>query len=161
MGIAIGLVFSIIVLIVSSIVFSSFMVGLLGITIYGILTILGMTLIGGFVTGVVGSNNIEEGSINGGFLTLILLIAVGLLVGLMIFVTMGIYATTIHALGSLGNIPSATTSLSGSNGNSLNSIGNFVLNIIYAIITIIFSFIFGILGGSLGVIFKERFKIQL
>ena len=54
-----GLVFSIIVLFVSSIIFSSFMVGLLGITIYGILTILGMTLIGGFVTGVVSSNDFE------------------------------------------------------------------------------------------------------
>jgi hypothetical protein len=161
MGIAIGLVFSIIVLFVSSIIFSSFMVGLLGITIYGILTILGMTLIGGFVTGFIGSNDIEEGGINGGFLTLILLIAVGLLLGLIIFVTIGIYATVLHTLGSLGNIPGATTALKGSSGNSLNSIGNSILNIFYAIITIILSFIFGILGGSLGVIIKERFGIQL
>lgn len=161
MGIAIGLVFSILFLFVSSIIFSSFMVGLVGITIYGILTILGMTLIGGFVTGFITSDNIEEGGVNGGFLTLILLIAVGLLLGLIIFVTMGIYASVLHTLGSLGNIPGATTSLSGSNGNSLNSLGNSVLNLVYAIITIILSFIFGILGGSLGVIVKERFGIQL
>jgi hypothetical protein len=130
-------------------------VGLVGITIYAILTILCMTLIGGFVTGVVSSKDIGEGSINGGFLTLILLIAVGLLLGLIIFVTMGIYASVSHTL-ALSNIPGATTSLSGSNGNSL---GNSILNLVYTIITIILSFIFGILGGSLGVIFKERFGI--
>ena len=104
MGIAIGLVFSIIVLFVSSIIFSGFIVGLLGMTIYGILTILVMTLVGGFVSGVVASNDIEEGRINGGFLTLILLIAVGLLLGLITFVTMGIYASAMHFLWSL-NIP--------------------------------------------------------
>ena len=159
MGIAIGLIFSIIVLFVSSIIFSGFLVGLLGITIYGILTILAMTLIGGFVTGVISSNDIEEGGINGGFLTLILLIAVGLLLGLITFVTMGIYATVLHTLASLGNIPGATSALSGSSGNSLNSIGNSILNIFYAIITVVLSLVFGILGGSLGVLIKERFGI--
>lgn len=154
MGIAIGLVFSIIVLFVSSIIFSGFIVGLLGMTIYGILTILVMTLVGGFVSGFVASNDIEEGSINGGFLTLILLIAVGLLLGLITFVTMGIYASAMHALGSLSNV--GATSLSGFNTNSFNSLGNIILNIVYAIITIILSFILGILGGHLGVISKER-----
>ena len=144
MGIAIGLVFSIIVLFVSSIIFSGFIVGLLGMTIYGILTILVMTLVGGFVSGVVASNDIEEGRINGGFLTLILLIAVGLL--------LGFFMVFEHT--------SATTSLSGSNVNSFNSLGNIILNIVYAIITIIISFILGILGVSLGVIFKERLKIS-
>ncbi len=94
-------------------------------------------------------------------MTLILLIVVGFLLGLIIFVTMWIYANVLHTLGSLGNIPGATISLSGSNGNSLNSLGNSILNLVYAIITIILSFIFGILGGSLGVIVKERFGIQL
>jgi hypothetical protein len=157
MGIAIGLVFSIIVLFISAIIFSNLMIDTLGFTLYAIITILGMTLIGGFVTGVICSDDIQEGGINGGFLTLILLIAIGLLLGLVIFVTMGIYATALHALGSLGNLSSTNTAISGSNANSLNSIGNSILNIIYAIITIVLSFIFGILGGSLGVILKERF----
>jgi hypothetical protein len=124
-------------------------------TIYGILTILVMTLVGGFVSGVVASNDIEEGRINGGFLTLILLIAFGLLLGLITFVTMGIYASA-HAFFMVFEHTSATTSLSGSNVNSFNSLGDIILNIVYAIITIIISFILGILGGSLGVIFKER-----
>jgi hypothetical protein len=161
-AISVGLLFSVIVLIVSSFIFGVLMItGLFGIIIYAILSLVCMTLIGGFITGFIGCQDTKEGSINGGFMTLILLIGVGLLIGLVMFIYIGVIASTLHALTSLGSTSGISTHSTTSDTNFLSSIGNIILNIIYAIIAVVFSFIGGIGGGSLGVIVKKRLEIPL
>jgi hypothetical protein len=135
--------------------------GLFGIIVYGILSLVCMTLIGGFITGFIGCHDTKEGSINGGFMTLILLIGVGLLIGLVMFIYIGVIASVLHAFTSLGSTSGIPTHSTTSDTNILSSIGNIILNLIYAIIAIVFSFIAGIGGGTLGVIIKKRLEIPL
>jgi hypothetical protein len=162
-AISIGLIFSIIVLILASFIFGVLMItGIFGIIIYAILTLVFMTLIGGLVTGFVGCHNLEEGGINGGFLTLILLIIIGVLLGIVWFIVVGYLASVISSLGSIAHSAgTSTAATSGSSGDSLGSIFNTILNIFYAIIAVVLSFAAGIGGGSLGVIIKKRLKIPL
>lgn len=155
LAVFLGLIVSIIILFIGLASFGGVVSSGTNNTIIYIMTmIVSMIFFGSSFTGILGPKSFYEGFINGGFLSLILIIFSTLTVGILLFAIVGIETSINHALNSL-----VSTLILGSfvstpsinlTGNILG-IGNFApLNIIEIVIGLVFIVIIGGIGGGLG-----------
>jgi MFS family permease len=160
--IIIGLAVSVIGFILASFIFGTLMVitGISSIIFYGAITLVSTTLIGSFVTSFLGSQHIEDGAINGTILSLILLIAMGLITGFVLFIVLGVVASVMAALSPLASLGASAANSSGSTPNPVSSLTS-LLNLFYGLIIIILMLIAGAGGGAFGVYIKKKLKIPL
>ena len=78
LAVFIGLIISILVLFICAVLFSGIVVSKsVSVTIYILLVVVSMAFFGSILTGALSSKNVYDGSINGGFLSLIILVLTG------------------------------------------------------------------------------------
>ena len=160
LAIFLGLIISIIILFIGVASFGNGVsTGINNIFIYVLAMIVAMVFFGSFVTGILGSKKFYDGFLNGGFLSLILIIFTSLVIGILLFVVVGIEASINNALNSL-----VSTSILGSfvsapsvnlTSNILGTNGFTFINIIELIIGIVFIVFIGGIGGGLGAYLKN------
>ena len=152
LSVCLGLIISIIVLFVGAIAYSGFSPsGITNISIYIGAVLLLMTFLGSIVTGFLGDKNFSEGSINGAFLSLIILILTSLILVILLFVSILLITSLASALGPFASTASPTTTTTTGNDYTL-------FNTIEFIIFIILFFVTGMLGGAFGVFLKQGIK---
>ncbi len=124
-----------------------------------LIMIIAMVFFGSAVTGILGPRNFYDGFLNGGFLSLILIIFSSLVIGILLFVVVGIEASINNALNSLVSTSVLGSFVSTPSINLTNDIlgtdtFNFV-NIVELIIGFVFIVIIGGIGGGLGAYLKN------
>ena len=152
-----GLMVSIIVLFIASIFYGSLVAsGTLNLIVFAALILFTMTFIGGIVTGLLGNDNPSDGLINGGFLSLILLINLGFIIGViwLIFIAVSSYLTSALQTYTGGLISTSNIVNNTSTSNTVESFST----IIQFILILIASFFGGVFGGGLGAYIKKSFK---
>lgn len=158
LAVFLGLIISIIVLFIGAILFSEIVKSnVLPLTTYLILVFLIMAFLGSILTGLLGSKNVCDGYINGGFLSLIILVLTGFIVGILLFAAMGIAAISSSVFGS-GASTSAISSLNSTTSSSGTGSLDGLIYIVEFIISIILIFVAGIVGGGLGFYIKTGIK---
>ncbi|CDG65096.1 MAG: hypothetical protein PWQ15_1721 [Methanobacterium sp.] len=156
LAVFIGLGVSCIVLIIGSLVFGAIVASAsLDISIYIGVVLVFMALFGGITTGIVGGQDFKDGAINGFFMSLVALVILGFIVGLFLFIAMGVTASLSSAFSSYST--TAPSSMGSSTSSSTDSL-DFYFTIIKGIIIMILIFVFGALGGSFGVFLKKGLK---
>ena len=158
LAVFLGLIISIIVLFIGAILFSEIVKSnVLPLTAYLLLVFLIMAFLGSILTGLLGSKSVYEGYINGGFLSLVILVLTGFILGILLFAAMGISALLSSAFGS-GASTSAISSLNSTTSSSGTGSLDGLIYIAEFIISIILIFIAGIVGGGLGFYIKTGIK---
>lgn len=113
------------------------------VSLYLFLVLFSMLFLGGLTAGITGSQNIDEGLINGGVLSLLFFIIVGIIFGLYLFIIVGIASLFVSAFSSLGtSTASNVTSTPVSQGD--------IMAMVKGILIIITCFFAGPAGGALG-----------
>jgi len=157
LAVFIGLAVSVLVLILGSILYGSVAAsGTMDLTLYVCLALVTMVFFGGIVAGILGGNEFSDGVINGAFLSLVTVVIVGFVIGVAIFIAMGIIVTFASALNSLGSLGTSTASSLPINTTSSTS-GSLepLFTILKGLVIIILVFVSGALGGSFGVFLKN------
>ena len=158
LGVSIGLIISILVLFIGAVLFTD-MVKSNGLPIpsYLLLIFLLMAFLGSILPGILGSKNASEGYVNGGFLSLVILVLTGFIFGILLFAAMGIVAALSSVFGS-GTSTSALSSLNSSASSSGTGSLDGLIYIVEFIVSIILIFVAGIVGGGLGFYIKSGIK---
>ncbi len=107
-----------------------------------------MAFFGSIVASILGSRNSNEGYINGFFLSLVIIVFGGFILGILLFAVVGILASLASALGSFSSLAPAHTT------DSTGFLYDW-LNLIEGIGIIILVFLFGGMGGGLGYYIKN------
>jgi hypothetical protein len=153
LAIFIGLFVSVLVLFIGATSFGGVVItGTDNSIIYIGMVFLAMSFFGAVVTGLIGPKTIYDGSVNGAFLSLIVIVFSGFVVGIILFALIGVTESIANALHSaFGGLASAvpTTSTLGS---------NLSINPIMFILIVVLNLAAGIVGGCLGVFIKEGIK---
>lgn len=153
----IGLGVSSIVFIIGSFLFGSVVASAsLDVSIYIGLVLIVMVFCGGTATGIAGCEDFKDGAVNGLFLSLIGMVILGFVIGVILFITMGITAAMSSAFGSYSSTSASslgTTSTTSDSGSL-----DFIFTIIKGIIILIMVFLSGAVGGSFGVFLKNGLK---
>jgi hypothetical protein len=152
LAVFIGLIFSVIILFIGALLFGGVITSGFNISIYVGIVLLAMAFFGSIVTGILGGNNINEGYVNGVFLSLFILVFLGFVLGIILFVFMGIATTLASAFGSFSTVASVPTTTS-----STGFLYNWI-NLIETIGLVIMLFLLGGLGAALGVFIKNSLK---
>jgi len=155
LAVFLGMIVSILVLFVGGVLFSG-LSQTLSVFVYLELVLLAMTFLGSIITGLFGSKNVYEGSINGGFLSLAILVLIGLMAGILFLAIMGV-AGALSSLGS-GTTSGALSSINPTTSSANTNSGDVILNLIEFIFGIILIFISGIIGGAFGFFLKDSIK---
>ena len=149
----VGLILSILILFGAAVYFYFVVTsGLYNITLYFGMILILMAFFGSLVAGMLGSNDFLEGSANGAFLSLIIVVLICFIVGVLFFVLMGVAGSFNSALTSTFHA-TATTSNSNSGPNYLT-----IQNAFEFIVFLILFFVSGVLGGAFGVFLKNGIK---
>ncbi len=112
-ALSIGLAFSVLVFIVLTFLFTGllgFAIKSIGIYTFAILILICSCLGGSIVTGFIGCHNNKEAVINGSFLSLIMLILMGLMVGVLLIIVLGALSALISSLGTSSAAATSSTS---------------------------------------------------
>ena len=154
-----GLGVSCIVLIISSLIFGYIIATTtLDLMIYVAVVLMFMTFFGGISTGIVGCDDAKEGARNGIFLSLIAMVILGLVVGAILFITIGIAATISQSLQPYYSTMSSSSLTTTTSSSSVFDSLELAINITKWIITMVLVFISGAVGGSFGVFLKKGLK---
>ena len=154
LAVILGILVSVIVLFIGTVLYGSLVAsGSLSLIMFISLVLFSMSLIGGVITGILGSDNASDGMINGGFLSLILLINLGFIVGVVWFVFVGVASSFANSLNTYASgALSSSTALN--NTSTSNIFGSWQILIEFIIILSI-TFIGGVIGGGLGALMTE------
>jgi uncharacterized membrane protein len=149
LSVFIGLIFSIIILFIGALLFGRIITsGSNYIPIYIGIILAAMAFFGSIVASILGSKNSSEGYTNGFFLSLVIIVFGAFILGILLFVAVGILASLANALGSFSSLaPAQTTDSTGSIYDWLNLFGGIGM--------IILVFLFGGMGGGLGYYIKN------
>ena len=149
----VGLILSILILFGAAVYFYFVVtLGLYNITLYFSVTLILMVFFGSLLAGMLGSNDFLEGSINGAFLSLIIVVLICFIVGVLFFVLMGVAGAFNNALTSTFHA-TITTSTSNSGSNYFT-----IQNTVEFIVFLILFFVSGMLGGAFGVFLKNGIR---
>lgn len=162
LAVFIGLIISVLVLFITTVLFSGMVVSkAVPVAVYILMVIVAMVFFGSILTGALGSKNVNDGSINGCFLSLIILVLTGLMVGILFLAVMGVVATLASAfspatssLGS-GTTSGALSSLNATTSSSNTSAFDWVLYFFEFIAAIVLILVAGAVGGASGVYLKN------
>jgi hypothetical protein len=149
LAVCIGLVISIVILFIGALLFGGIVTSGFNTSIYAGIVLLAMAFLGSIVTGILGAKDTNEGYINGVFLSLFIIIITGFILGILMFVFIGITASLANALSSFSSIASTHTTTS-----STSFLYNW-LNLFEVIGLIIMIFLSGGIGGALGAFIKN------
>ena len=149
LSVFVGLIISVIILFIGALLFGGIITsGSNYISIYIGIILVAMAFFGSIVAGILGSKNSSEGYTNGFFLSLLILVFGGFILGILLFVVVGVLSSLASALGSFSSVaPTQTT-------NSTGFLYDW-LNLIEGIGIIILVFLFGGMGGGLGYYIKN------
>ena len=160
LAVFIGLIISVLVLFITTVLFSGMVVSkAVPVAIYIVMVIVAMAFFGSILTGALGCKNVNDGSINGGFLSLIILVLAGLMIGILFLAVVGIIATLASELG-----PAASSLGSGTTSNALSTLNatssststfDWLLYLFEFIAAIVLIIVAGAVGGALGVYIKK------
>lgn len=149
LAVFIGLIVSIIILFIGALLFGGIVTSGSGyIPIYIGIILVAMAFFGSIVASVLGSKNSNEGYTNGFFLSLVILVLGGFILGILLLVVVGILTSLANALGSFSSLAPAHTT------DSTDFLYDW-LNLIEGIGIIILVFLFGGMGGGLGYYIKS------
>lgn len=149
LSVFIGLIISIIILFIGAFLFGGIITaGSNYIPIYIGIILVAMAFFGSIIAGVLGSKNSNEGYTNGFFLSLVILVLGGFILGILLFVVVGILTSLTTALGSFSSLTPTNTT------NSTGFLYDW-LNLIEGVGIIILVFLFGGIGGGLGYYIKN------
>lgn len=152
LGIFIGLLVSIMVLFVGALSFGGFVnSGFESVTFYIGIVILAMAFFGSILTGLVCCRNFQEGAVNGAFLSLLILVLTGFILGIILFISVGVISALSNAF------PLASTATHNTSSSQPNNYYN-IQNLVEFIIFVILLFIAGIVGGSFGSYIRNGIK---
>ena len=157
LSVFLGLAVSIIVLFIGGIFYGSLLAsGTLNLIAFVGLVLFSMSFIGGIVTGFLGNDDTYDGLINGGFLSLILLINLGFIIGVIwiTFIAVSSYLTNVIQSYTGGLISSFNVANNTSQSNPVESF----LTILQFIFILIITFFGGVFGGGLGAYIKKSLK---
>ena len=158
LAVFLGLIISIIVLFIGAILFSEIVKSnILPLTAYLWLVFLIMAFFGSILSGLLGSRSVYQGFINGGFLSLVILVLTGFIVGILLFAAVGIATILSNVFGS-GASTNAISSLNSTTSSSGTGSLDGLIYIAEFIISIILIFITGIIGGGIGFYIKTGIK---
>jgi hypothetical protein len=162
LAVFIGLIISILVLFTTTILLSGLVVSkAVPLAVYVLMIIVAMAFFGSILTGALGCKNVNDGYINGGFLSLIILVLVGLMIGIAFLAVVGSAAEMVSAFGpatsSLGSGTSsgALSSLNGTTSLSSTSTFDWVLYFFEFVAAIVLILVTGAVGGASGVYIKK------
>lgn len=143
LAVSLGLIVSVIFLFIGAALFGGiFSSGTVPLNLYIIMVLLAMAFFGGVTTGILGCETSYDGSINGAFLSLIILINMGFLAGILLFVVSGIASSFASAFG-----PSLASSSALTPTTSVSSEG--VLDVLSSIAEFIASVVLIFIAGAL------------
>lgn len=142
-SVLIGLAVATIVLFIGAGSFGAAIFNKWDVSLYMFLVLFSMSFFGGIVTGITGSRNINEGLINGGILSLTTFIFFGIIIGIFLFVLMGITSSIASAFSSVGSPTASTVPTTSTSPNDM-------LFIVKGVVILITSFFAGLGGGALG-----------
>jgi hypothetical protein len=161
LAVFLGLIISVIILFIGVASFGSMLSSGTGIMNYILIMVISMVFFGSAVTGILGSKNFYDGFINGGFLSLVLIIFSSLIIGILLFVVFGIEASinnALHSLVSTSIIGSFVSSPTINLTSNIVGISNFTfIDVIEVIIGFVLIVIIGGIGGGLGAYLKNLF----
>lgn len=116
--------------------------------LYLFLVLFAMLFFGGLTAGISGSRSINEGLINGGILSLTTFLLLGFVLGILVFISIGMIASIANAFSAFGTSTATSTATTIPTSSSYSVDGLFL--IIKIILILIVSFLSGIGGGALG-----------
>lgn len=155
LSVLIGLFTSVLVLIGGSLLFGSLMAtGNLDIRFYIVVVFYSMVIVGSLFTGILSGYTPWEGAINGGVMTLLMVINLGFLLGVIWFITVGVTAAIASAFSSIpmSTLPATPPTSTGIDMGS-------AVNIILDILAFLGLFAAGIIGGAAGSYIKNVVKL--
>ncbi len=162
LAVFIGLIISVMVLFITTVLFSGMVVSkAVPVAVYILMVIVAMAFFGSILTGALGCKNVNDGSINGGFLSLIILVLTGLMMGILFLAVVGMVATLASAFGpATGSLGSGTTSsalssLNATASSSSTSTFDLVLYFFEFVAAIVLILVAGAVGGASGVYIKN------
>ena len=118
--------------------------------LYLFLILFAMLFFGGLTTGILGSNTIKGGLINGGTLSIITFLILGFIVGILAFISIGLAASIASAFSGIGTTSAATAAASNLTVPNLSNSLDAIFFLIQIILTLIISFLAGFGGGAVG-----------
>ena len=100
----IGLIISFVILFIGALLFGEVLTSGFNLSIYVGMVLLTMAFFGSFLTGISCGEDLNEGYINGAFLSLFIIVITGFVLGILMFVYIGITASIASALSSFSSI---------------------------------------------------------
>lgn len=166
LAVFLGLLVSLIVLFVSSLVFYPFVASnQIDIVYFVLLTIACMLFIGGIVVGFLVGKKYSNGLINGGFLTLVTLVNFGSIIAVVWLVTTVLTAAISSIFGSSSDTSGYTDTASSTSSMDYTNTASpaflspkVILYLLLLLILIGMVIVAGPLGGMLGVFLRKQFK---
>ena len=159
LAVFLGLIISVIILFIGVASFGGAVSTGTNIMNYILIMVISMVFFGSAATGILGSKNFYDGFLNGGFLSLIVIIFSSLIIGILLFAVFGIEASINNALHSLVSTSILGTFVSPPSINLTSNIigsNNFTfLDIIELIIGFVIIVIVGGIGGGIGAYLKN------
>ncbi len=154
LAVFLGLAVSLVILFIGSVLYGSLVAsGTINLISFAALVLFSTLFIGGIVTGILG--NQDDGFINGGFLSLVVLVILGFVIGVLWLIFMGVASSVSNVLHAYTGSLSTGNSISNTSpSNPLDSLST----IIQYVLVLVIAFTGGVLGGGLGGFLKKSFK---
>ena len=152
LAVFIGLIISIAILFIGSLLFSVIINSGFNLSIYVGIILLAMAFFGSIITGILTGNDINKGCINGAFLSLFILVVTGIVLGILLFVIMGIASVIASALSPFSSLSSTNTTTS-----STSFLYDWI-NLLEGVGLIVMLFLSGGIGGALGAFIKNALR---
>lgn len=152
LAVFLGLMVSIIILFMGAFSFGGVATtGIGNVLNYLFMVLMAMVFFGSIISGILGSKNFFDGLLNGTFLSLVIVVFAGLVMGIFIFLIVGIETSINSALYSLVSSSGLGAFVTAPTLNITSSIiGNQGFGWLQLILVAILMFVAGLIGGGVG-----------
>jgi hypothetical protein len=159
LAVFIGLVISIFILFLGASSFGGVAsTGMANVLNYIFMVLMAMIFFGSIVSGFLGSTKLTNGLINGAFLNLVIMVLTGIVMGIFLFLLVGIEASINNALNSLVSSSGLNTFVTAPTINLSSAIFGNQFGWLQLILVGILMFMAGIIGGGAGFYLKQIIK---
>jgi hypothetical protein len=164
LAVTLGLIVFIIVLFITSVLFMGLVTSkAVPATVYILLVLVVSVFVGSILPGFWGSKTVDDGYINGSFLSLVVLVMAGIIAAFIFLAFMGLASTLVSEFEPASSLLGSGTSGAVSSLNSTSSASgadvlNLILNLVELIASLVLILVSGAIGGALGVLIKDQFN---
>jgi hypothetical protein len=164
LAVTLGLIVFIIVIFITSFLFIGLVTSkAVPAVVYILLVLVISVFVGSILPGVLGSKTVDDGYINGSFLSLVVLVMAGIIAAFIFLAFMGVASILASAFGPASSLLGSGTSGAVSSLNSTSSASgtdvlNLILNLVELIASLVLILVSGAIGGALGVLIKDQFN---